>query len=111
MTEVKDYAIYATPGYERLMDVFKDAHDQAAKGKGKQRHANDLPFHAQRMQRISESLDSPMGMAYQVQKKLQEGLQMKDPGARRAELLGAMNYLAGVIIFLDNQMCAPVNNN
>lgn len=94
---------FPAPGYERLHDVYQDAHHQAAYGKGNERHANDLPFHEQRMQTISQGLNSPDGMAYQVIKKLQEGLQMEDPGARRRELLGALNYLAGIVIFLDDR--------
>lgn len=94
---------FPAEGYERLHAVYRDAHDHAAYTKGKERHANDLPFHEQRMQTISQGLNSPDGMAYQVIKKLQEGLQMKDAGARRRELLGAANYLAGIVIFLDDQ--------
>lgn len=94
---------FPAPGYERLHDVYQDAHHQAAYGKGNERHANDLPFHEQRMQTISQGLNSPDGMAYQVIKKVQEGLQMKDAGARRRELLGALNYLAGIVIFLDDR--------
>lgn len=94
---------FPAPGYERLHAVYQDAHHQAAYGKGNERHANDLPFHEQRMQTISQGLNSPDGMAYQVIKKLQEGLQMKDAGARRRELLGALNYLAGIVIFLDDR--------
>lgn len=94
---------FPADGYERLHDAYRDAHDQAAYGKGNERHANDLPFHEQRMQTISQGLNSPGGMAYQVIKKLQEGLQMEDAGARRRELLGALNYLAGIVIFLDDQ--------
>lgn len=90
-------------GYQRLFEVFREAHDQAAYGKGAERHANNLPFHEQRMQMISRSLGSPLGMAYQVEKKIEEGLQMEDPEARRRELLGALNYLAGIVIFLDDQ--------
>lgn len=94
---------FPAEGYERLHAVYRDAHHQAAYGKGNERHANDLPFHEQRMQTISHGLNSPAGMAYQVIKKLQEGLQMKDAGARRRELLGALNYLAGIVIFLDDR--------
>ena len=90
-------------GYEKLHNVFRDAHHHAAYQKGAERHANDLPFHEQRMQTISEGQDSPLGMAFQVQKKMLEGLQMKDPGACRRELLGALNYLAGIVIFLDKK--------
>lgn len=86
-------------GYEKLVAVFQAAHDQAAHGKGKERHANGLPFHKQRMQSISKLLDSPDGMAYQVVKKMTEGLQFEDHQQREKELLGAINYLAGIVIF------------
>ncbi|MDY0186274.1 MAG: hypothetical protein RBR43_10425 [Desulfuromonadaceae bacterium] len=86
-------------GYEKLVAVFQAAHDQAAHGKGKERHANGLPFHKQRMQSISKLLDSPDGMAYQVVKKMTEGLQFEDRQQREKELLGAINYLAGIVIF------------
>lgn len=94
---------FPSEGYEKLHDVYRDAHDQAAYHKGAERHANDRPFHKQRMQTISEGLNTADGMAYQVVKKVQEGLQMSDAGARRRELLGALNYLAGVVIFLDSK--------
>ncbi len=86
-------------GYEKLVAVFQAAHDQAAHGKGKERHANGLPFHEQRMQSISKLLDSPDGMAYQVVKKMTEGLQFEDHQQREKELLGAINYLAGIVIY------------
>lgn len=86
-------------GYEKLVAVFQAAHDQAAHGKGKERHANGLPFHEQRMQSISKLLDSPDGMAYQVVKKMTEGLQFEGHQQREKELLGAINYLAGIVIF------------
>lgn len=97
---------FPEPGYERLYAVFRDAHDQAAIGKGDERHANNLPFDEQRMQTISQGIGSPDGMAYQVIKKIQEGLQMNDHARTRAELLGALNYLAGIVIFLDDKQHA-----
>lgn len=93
----------AAPGYERLTEVLTAAHDQAAFGKGKERHANDLPFHEQRMQQISQMLGSPAGMAYQVAKKVAEGLELPTLDRQKAELLGAINYLAGIVIFLEDQ--------
>ena len=90
----------AAPGYEQLVQVFAAAHDQAAYGKGKERHANGLPFHEQRMQGISDLVGSPDGMVYQLVKKTTEGLQFDSPGKREHELLGALNYLAGVVIWL-----------
>lgn len=86
-------------GYEQLADVLKAAYDQAAKGKGKERHANDLPFHEQRMQTISGLLGSDSGMAFQAIKKLTEGLQFDDNERRERELLGAINYIAGIVIY------------
>lgn len=94
---------FPATGYERLHAVFRDAHDHAAFGKGDERHANGWPFHEQRMQRISHGLDSPDGMAFQAMKKIEEGLQMDDYSKTRHELLGALNYLAGIIIFLDDK--------
>lgn len=91
------------PGYEHLAAVLKDAYAQAAFGKGKERHANDLPFDDQPMQAISRLLGNPTGMTYQVCKKVVEAMNMKDRAARRRELLGAIVYLAGVIVYEDNQ--------
>jgi hypothetical protein len=45
-----------------------------AVGKGAERHAGGQPFDAQPMQSISDLFDSPYGMAFQVTKKLHEGL-------------------------------------
>lgn len=86
-------------GYEKLVAVYQDAHDQAAKGKGDERHANGQPFNEQRMQQISGLLRSSDGMAFQAIKKLTEGLQFEDHTRREAELLGALNYIAGIVIY------------
>ena len=86
-------------GYEKLAAVYQDAHDQAAKGKGDERHANGQPFHEQRMQQISGLLRSSDGMAFQAIKKMTEGLQFEDHARREAELLGALNYIAGIVIY------------
>lgn len=87
-----------TPGYEQLAAVLQDAFKQAAAGKGAERHAKGQPFHEQRMQTISTLLDSDAGMAFQVCKKLTEGMGLPHE-ARERELLGAINYIAGIVIF------------
>ena len=87
------------PAYKELADILRAAYDQAATGKGKERHANDLPFKDQRMQTISSLLNSDAGMAFQAMKKLTEGLQFTDPEKRERELLGAINYIAGIILW------------
>lgn len=96
-----------TPGYEQLAAVLQAAFDQAAKGKGAERHANELPFHAQRMQSISAMLDSDAGMAYQVCKKIAEARGMPH-AARERELLGAIVYTAGMIIYHRERHIEPV---
>lgn len=92
------------PGYESLRNVLEAAYDQAARGKGKERHAKDLPFHQQRMQTIRQLINSERGMAYQICKKVVEGLDLETHEARKRELLGAINYIAGVIIYWDQQV-------
>lgn len=99
-------------GYEKLVAVYQDAHDQAAKGKGDERHANGQPFHEQRMQQISGLLRSSDGMAFQAIKKLTEGLQFEDHARREAELLGALNYIAGIVIYYrESQDTHPLDND
>ena len=91
-----------TPGYESLADVLIRAYTQAAKGKGAERHATDKAFHEQPMQSISELLGSHTGLTYQAMKKIQESQRMGKEAAVR-ELLGAINYCAGAIIFLERE--------
>lgn len=87
------------PGYSSLAMILTAAYDQAASGKGKERHARGNPFEGQHMQTISTLLDTDRGMAFQAIKKLTEGLDMADPDARERELLGAINYIAGIILY------------
>ncbi len=84
--------------YHALADVLLSAYEQAAIGKGKERHARDRPFVDQPMQAISRLLGSPDGMEYQAVKKLQESQCMALAAAER-ELLGAIVYTAGVIVY------------
>lgn len=90
-------------GYENLFAVLTDAFNQAAYGKGKDRHAKGAPFDEQRMQTISSLIGSDKGMEYQAIKKLTEGLDMSDPQACEKELLGAIVYIAGIIIWRKSQ--------
>ena len=88
--------------YRSLAGILVDAYHQAQSGKGKERHANGLPFEAQPMQTISGMLDSDKGMAYQACKKIVEATNMQSLPAFEREILGAINYLAGMIIFNRN---------
>jgi hypothetical protein len=89
------------PDYTKLASVLKAAYDQAARGKGKERHASDgQPFELQPMSAINQVLGSIDGFLYQAAKKAQEARRLPY-GRAQAELLGAINYLAGAVIALD----------
>lgn len=87
------------PGYESLANVLVRAFNQASAGKGKERHAQDLPFDAQPMQKLCE-LYGPGFALGQAAKKAQESQRLPHDRAI-AELLGAINYLAGAVIHLE----------
>lgn len=97
------------PGYELLEGILMEALAQAAGGKGKDRHAANptgkgIPFIEQKIVTLGK-LIGPEGPVYQACKKATEGLTLrnKDNGKERcrAELLGAIVYLAGAIHVLD----------
>ena len=86
-------------GYEQLESILNAALAQAAAGKGKERHATGQPFEKQPMQLISQLLNDNHGLAFQAIKKIQESTRLPAQPAER-ELLGAINYIAGMIIYL-----------
>jgi hypothetical protein len=89
--------------YSTLRSVLERAYNQAAYGKGKERHANDKPFHEQPMQALSEQLGNEAGLVFQACKKATEGYRMGDTERTIKEYLGAINYLAGAVIFLEKK--------
>jgi hypothetical protein len=98
------------PGYESLASVLQRALDQAQDGKGAERHANSLPFDQQPMQSIARA----HGVGFltgQASKKAEESHGLP-AGRDVAELLGAINYLAGAVIFLEGKRKpVAVNDN
>lgn len=88
--------------YRSLQNVLDRAFAQAANGKGHERHANGLSFEQQPMQIISDSLGTNAGLLFQAAKKAQESQRMDRDAAVR-ELLGAINYIAGAIVWLENR--------
>lgn len=91
----------SAPGYEKLAEVLQRAFEQASAGKGKERHASDgVPFEDQPMSSINRTLGSIDGFLYQASKKAAEARRLPT-GRAQAELLGAINYLAGAVIALD----------
>jgi hypothetical protein len=90
------------PGYEELAAVLDGALHQAQSGKGYERHASGEPFHEQQIVRICEDLGSTQFAIGQARKKSRESLRLPHDRAR-AELLGAINYLAAAVIVIDQQ--------
>lgn len=100
--EPADAPIYFNvPGYECLADVLERAYNQAALGKGKERHAKALPFNQQPMQTLC-GMYGPGFALGQAAKKAEESQRLPHEMAV-AELLGAINYLAGAVIYLEKQ--------
>lgn len=93
------------PGYDSLQFVLKQAYDQAASGKGKERHAGGRHFDEQPIMTIPRTLSGIAGLgglAYQVNKKTAEAVNMADRGevdAAQREFLGAINYLAAAYLY------------
>lgn len=84
------------PGYELLASVLQRAYDQAAKGKGKERHASNDAFENQVMQDGARRFGVG-ALLFQAFKKSEESQRLPvDRGV--AELLGAIVYLAGAVI-------------
>jgi hypothetical protein len=87
---------FDVPGYETLAEVLQLAFNQAARGKGKERHAKDQPFHEQVMQVGAQHFGTG-SLLFQAFKKAEESQRLPHDRAE-AELLGAIVYLAGAVI-------------
>lgn len=97
-------------GYDELAIILRDAFLQASEGKGAERHANSKPFHEQPMQTVSDLFDSDKGMAFQIVKKLREGLDMPEYERLERELLGVIVYTAGAILWHKRRHVAAVRD-
>lgn len=98
--EGKEYDLY-----ESLNSVLDDACEQASKGKGAERHANNNKYEDQVICVVGRLLkDHPFGAhAYQVIKKTIEAgrlYKIKGPEAAYQEVLGAINYAAAMNILI-----------
>lgn len=88
-----------TDPYASLDRVLRAAFDQAASGKGRERHATGQNFEDQPMQQINQLVGVGFSTGQAI-KKIQEARRMApDPAIR--ELLGAIVYTAGAIIHLE----------
>ncbi|ATS92098.1 hypothetical protein HMSP1_54 [Sinorhizobium phage HMSP1-Susan] len=87
-------APFATEGYHELARILADAFNDAASGKGKARHANNLPWHEQPIITIG-NFTGPGGTAFQAIKKIREALDM----SRRNENSAAIREIHGAIVY------------
>ena len=92
-------SVFVKPEYSDLFEVLRDALEEAQEGKGAVRHGNGLSFTDQPALTITRAvgLGFPLG---QAMKKIQE-CQRMDTDAAKRELLGAINYLAAAVLFLN----------
>lgn len=90
-------------GYDSLRAIYAMALEQAQGGKGKERHANGLPFDQQPICQGGRRFGVGC-LIYQAWKKAHEtpALLKMDNGKERAirELLGVINYAAAAVIVL-----------
>ena len=95
--------------YLPLLRTFLGALEQAAYGKGRERHANDLPFVEQPILTMARMLDSDAGLAQQVIKKTIEARSLPSKTARINELRGTLVYAAAMILFEEmfSNRCEP----
>jgi len=94
-----DIELLNDPAYEALTNVLLGALRQAALGKGRARHANNLPFDRQPMQTESDAIGTDAGLIFQARKKIREGAAFNDFNHFEAEMFGAINYVAGAVIW------------
>lgn len=92
---------FDVPGYEKLADVLSRAFEQAALGKGKERHANHKPFHLQPIA-IGAQHFGIGSLLFQTFKKSEEAQRLPKEMAIK-ELLGGIVYLSAAIIELERE--------
>lgn len=89
--------------YLELEEILLQALEQASGGKGAERHGQDKPFEEQPMMKIQEMVGQGFALGQAI-KKIQESSRFKEPERRKAELLGAINYIAGAILFEEKSL-------
>lgn len=88
--------------YKTLSVILDAAFNHAATGKGKERHARDLPFDKQPMLETTRLVGPgfPLGQAIKKAGEAAGMIERGELGAAEAECLGAINYLAGCVVWM-----------
>lgn len=97
--EGKLHWIRSVRGYDDLFHVLALAYDQAARGKGYERHANNKPFNQQPLMQLADKFGTGFLLG-QASKKLEEctGLPY---GQDVKEILGAIVYSCAAVMHLE----------
>jgi len=90
------------PQYRLLRTILEAAFAHAATGKGKERHARDLPFDKQPMLETTRLVGPgfPLGQAIKKAGEAAGMIERSEYSAAEAECLGAINYLAGAVAWM-----------
>lgn len=100
-----DWSATASTEYAPLAAILQEAYDQAATGKGKERHARGLPFIDQPILEIGRMCGPGFNTGQSI-KKQQEAMGMLARGHHASairELLGAINYAAAAVMLIREQ--------
>ena len=100
-----DWSATASAEYAPLAAILQEAYDQAARGKGRERHANDRAFIDQPILEIGRMCGPGFNTGQSI-KKQQEAMGMiarGEHGAAIRELLGAINYAASAVMLIREQ--------
>lgn len=91
--------------YTTLRTILDAAFNHAATGKGKERHARDLPFDDQPIMQTTRLVGPgfPLGQAIKKAGEAAGMIERGELGAAEAECLGAINYLAGAVAWIREQ--------
>lgn len=97
--EGKLHWIRSVPGYDDLFNVLALAYDQAARGKGKERHANNKSFNKQPLMQLADKFGTGFLLG-QASKKLEECTSLPY-GHDVKEILGAIVYSCAAVMHLE----------
>jgi len=97
-----NYTIEIDKNYASLIEQYLDALQHAAETKGKERHANGLPFEDQKICRINRDVGLGYGLG-QIIKKAEEVVKLP-PNRGILECCGIINYAAGVMKVLKEKI-------
>jgi hypothetical protein len=89
------------PGYEDLDRILALALEQAANGKGKERHGRKGETWDKQPIIRHQRAYGIGGVLFQAAKKMEEAMEMEDSRRARFELLGAIVYIAAAYLFLE----------